>query len=98
MSKRLIDLDPKFFTRGDTDQRVGLTFKCPGCDDPHHRVAVAVDPPFDPGPTPGHAWQRKGNAFSDLTLTPSVRNWRRNDDGTTIECWHGYITNGQAVP
>lgn len=97
MSARLVDLEPRFIVTA-TEQRIGLSFKCPGCDDPGHRVAVNVDPPFDPGPTPGHAWKRTGEGFEDLTLTPSVLHWRIDEKGRMAECWHGFITNGVAAP
>jgi hypothetical protein len=36
---------------------------------------------------PEHLWQRTGETFDDLTLTPSI-------DASKYGCWHGFITNG----
>lgn len=96
MSQRLDDLDPRFISNA-SGQRIGLTFKCPGCPDPDHRVAVNVDPPFDPGPTPEHAWKRTGDTFDALTLRPSVLHWRISETGQKAECWHGFVTAGAAT-
>ncbi len=89
--KRLADLEPKFVT--EFDHRTGVSFLCPKCGD--HRIWVFVDPPFDPGPAVGKPWKRTGDTFETLTLTPSIVARR---PGQTAECWHGFITNGQATP
>jgi hypothetical protein len=36
----------------------------------------------------GHLWQRTGNTFETLTLTPSI---------DASPDWHGYVTSGQIV-
>ena len=38
---------------------------------------------------PGFLWQRTGETFEDLTLTPSV-------DASPAGCWHGFVTKGDA--
>lgn len=37
---------------------------------------------------PGHLWQRAGDTFGSLSLTPSV-------DASRASCWHGFVTNGE---
>lgn len=99
MSAPLAALDPRWVTV-DSGQRVGVSFACPACvgrdDSPHEgRVFVYVDPPLDPGPaSPSPSWQRTGDTFDTLTVTPSIR-VRVDDVG---EHWHGFITNGQVTP
>lgn len=70
---------------------VGISFNCPcGCD---RRCFVPFKNPLDGGPDyglrPDGGWQRAGNTFDTLTLTPSVQRL----DGCR---WHGWITNGEA--
>ena len=89
--KALVDLEPRFTS--EDGRRTGVSFACPKCGD--HRVFVFVDPPFDPGPPLASPWKRTGDTFETLTLTPSIVARR---PGQTAECWHGFITNGQAVP
>lgn len=94
MSKRLVDLDPRFIV--EARRRVGVSFACPSCG--AHRVFVSVDPPFDPGPTSAHPWRRTGEGFASLTLAPSVVAYRRDETGQARECWHGFVENGVATP
>lgn len=73
---------------------VGVMFDCPdGCGNPCY---VPFDNPLDGGPSldPGHPrWQRKGDTFETLTLTPSIlRNPGKGGCG-----WHGYVTNGEII-
>lgn len=74
---------------------VMLTLDCPcgGCGRP---LAVPINNPLDGGP-PVHgradgAWQRIGDTFETLTLTPSIQ--RMDPNGCR---WHGFITNGEIV-
>jgi len=78
---------------------VGLSFTCPcgKCDSDTARCYVPFKNPLDGGPElePGRvdSWQRTGDTFENLTLTPSIlRNPAKGGCG-----WHGYITNGQIV-
>jgi hypothetical protein len=100
---RLTDLDPRFLGSGGegvtingqpAPERtgVGVDLDCPcGCG---RRLFVAFRNPLDGGP-PIHPaasqWQREGDSFEALTLSPSIR--RRDGCG-----WHGYIRNGEVVP
>lgn len=100
---RLVDLDPKWIGYGgkgitDADgnpvpERKGIAvyFNCPcGCN---HPVSVSFKNPLDGGPPPipeRTYWQRTGDTFETLTLTPSILR--------LSGCrWHGFITNGEIV-
>jgi hypothetical protein len=55
-------------------------------------------PPFGPDshpngvPIPRPLWQRTGDTFETLTLSPSI-----DASGTHAGGWHGHIQNGQIV-
>lgn len=72
---------------------VGVLFDCP-CG--HCGIPVYV--PFA-NPLDGSAqydrqgWQRTGDTFDTLTLTPSIL---RNPDKGGCG-WHGYVTNGEII-
>lgn len=71
--------------------RVAILLDCPcGCE---HRLHIPfINPPDGLGPIyPGYGWQRTGDTFEDLTLTPSIQRELPN------RCWHGFITNGNVV-
>lgn len=92
---RLSDLEPRWYEVSGV--RAGVTFLCPRCRD--GRLAV----PFA-DPTAGANWQRVGESFDDLTLTPSVashhvRGGLGSDTGEPrTECdWHGWVRNGAVV-
>lgn len=75
---------------------VGLSFNCPeGCDS---RGYVSFENPLDGGPAyeirPGQQWQRTGDTFETLTLTPSIQRHKVGDHGCS---WHGFITNGEII-
>lgn len=70
---------------------VGVSFECPHCRET--RIAVAFASPVDGGPPSAsfkRHWQRTGDSFETLTLTPSV-------DASESGHWHGFIANGQAT-
>lgn len=71
---------------------VGVMFLCPcGNHDENHQLYVPFANPIDGGaPLPGKGWQRTGDTFETLTLTPSVL--RIGGCG-----WHGFITNGEVI-
>lgn len=75
--------------RPDMRRGVGLMCDCPcGCDRP---LYVPFRNPLDGlGAVEGQGWERTGETFDTITLTPSV-----NRTGHTDSCgWHGYITDG----
>jgi Family of unknown function (DUF6527) len=102
---RLADLKPCFLRSGgegisDKDGNpvperigVGLSFDCPcGCGT---RPAVMFANPLDGGPPLqgcGPTWQRTGDAFETLTLSPSLQ--RADPRGCR---WHGFIQNGEII-
>lgn len=73
---------------------IGVSFDCP-CGKACLRAFVAFSNPLDGGGahiSPGQpTWERKGEAFETLTLTPSIQ---RLDNCR----WHGFITNGEVRP
>lgn len=103
---RLLDLNPRWVGHGGegvSDKHgnpvpersgVAVSFLCP-CGD-GMRVCLMLRNPLDGGaPLEGyenHNWQRTGEAFESLTLTPSIQ---RADPGGCR--WHGFITNGEIV-
>jgi Family of unknown function (DUF6527) len=97
---RLVDLRPSFFCimRDPSRHGVGLAFDCPcRCGD---RCAIYFTNPLDGGAVipiaesgnQKHRWQRTGETFDTLTLTPSI-NWLERENGPSH--WHGFITNGE---
>lgn len=78
---------------------VGVIFDCPcGVKDEDHRCFVIFKNPIGPGPgvdgTDWYAhskgWQRTGETFETLTLTPSIQRLEY--------CrWHGWITAGETI-
>lgn len=104
---RLAELNPEFLGNGGDGvteiatgkpvpwrEGVALAFDCP-CGD-GRRVCLMLRNPLDGGPPiagyEGHNWQRTGDAFETLTLTPSIQ--RADQNGCR---WHGFITNGEIV-
>jgi hypothetical protein len=77
---------------------MGITFDCPvhgeGC-----RLGVPFENPIDGGPKGRGAqgkywWQRSGETFDTLTLSPSVHVHDGDaENGPTH--WHGHIENGE---
>lgn len=92
MNKSLVDLDPHWLFQGDGRRGQGVTFLCPCCvgTDRERRVGVAFKNPLDGG-TPlvdfGPLWQREGETFETLTLSPSI-------DISASGHWHGFIRAG----
>ena len=94
---RLTELNPRRVGVGDENNIInGVTFDCPHCR--VQRLGVMFHPPIDAGGwmargvTLFHGqleWQRQGDTFENLTLTPSI-NTRIDVAGH----WHGFITNG----
>jgi hypothetical protein len=80
---------------------MGITFACPHCvalhpselnrGGPVQFLGVWFANPID-GKTPSdnakHLWQRTGDSFETLTLSPSI-------DVSADGHWHGFIQNGE---
>jgi hypothetical protein len=100
---RLTDLAPRWIGvlhwAGEFPFHVGVSFLCPHCRE--QRLAVRFRPPIDPGnylpqmASPpaflgDHLWNRSGETFEDLTLSPSI-------DFSAHGHWHGAITAGEII-
>ncbi len=77
-------------------KRIGLMYDCPcGCGD---RRYVPFANPIDGGPcvenSKGASWQRTGDDFETLTLSPSIRHVPLNDGDCS---WHGWIRDGKVT-
>lgn len=91
---RLSDLNPRWFTQGESPDIVGITFDCPCCAG-KTRLGVLFVEEIDRDGLPndthwtrkGVKWHRTGDTFENLTLTPSV-------DASGFGHWHGSVTNG----
>lgn len=74
---------------------VGLSFDCP-CGKCGQRCYVDFENPIDGGapmPDPRPRWNRSGDTFETLTLTPSIlRNTGKGGCG-----WHGFVRSGEIV-
>jgi len=70
---------------------MGVTFLCPHCK--ATRLAVFFANPIDglpPTDDATHLWQRTGEDFETLTLSPSI-------DASAHGHFHGFITNGAVL-
>ncbi len=86
---RLIELDPHWIAE-EGRQGQGIHFECPHCRET--RIGVYFKNPIDGG-TPAKdrlLWQRAGDTFETLTLTPSI-------DASKFGHWHGHVTNGEII-
>jgi hypothetical protein len=97
---RLRDLNPRWACDADIviggikqhfEGRTGMavSFDCPHCR--VIRLAVWFGNPIDglpPTDDATHLWQRSGETFDALTLTPSI-------DASKEGHWHGFITAGE---
>lgn len=103
---RLVDLNPTFLFHGGEGvtgpggipvplrEGVGLAFDCP-CGVCDIRCAVLFSNPIGGGPPvnpDGPTWERVGETFEALTLTPSILRTLPRGCG-----WHGFITNGEVL-
>lgn len=69
---------------------MGLSFECPHCREV--RLAVFYANPIDgKPPSPDHLlWQRTGDTYETMTLSPSI-------DASASGHWHGHIQNGEVL-
>lgn len=93
---KLSDLSPRWIKHIDTD-KVGFTFLCPHCRE--IRLSIYFWPPIDPDGYFNNVvfvndlkdirkWNRIGESFENLSLTPSI-------DASEHGHWHGFISNGE---
>ena len=93
---KLIELDPRWF---DEEGRHGqaITFRSPRCPlNEEFWITIPFANPIDGG-TPysninSQFWQRSGDNFDNLTLTPSIELKLPAE-----QYWHGFITNGEVI-
>jgi len=98
---RLVDLKPRWIGYGGpglTDasgaepkrrEQIGLELDCP-CGACGQRLYIPFANPLDGGPQVGTiGWQRTGETFEMMTLTPSILRSKPHSCG-----WHGWITAG----
>jgi hypothetical protein len=100
---KLVDLNPRWVGHGGEGytvtatgqpvartERVGLTCDCP-CGRCGVELFVPFENPIGPGPLKQQwGWQRTGDTFETLTLSPSIHRQERRSCG-----WHGFITDGE---
>jgi hypothetical protein len=91
---KLTELDPNWFITDDARRGMGLTFRCPcnpACDT---YLGIWFANPIDGGPAapadckPAPRWQRTGENFETLSVTPSI-------DASSSGHWHGFIVSGE---
>ena len=96
---KLVDLHPAWFVEKNGRQGQGISFLCPDCKEIY--LGVAFKNPIDGGApmTPRqhknkkgelvwtYFWERQGNTFENLTLSPSI-------DASESGHWHGFIRDG----
>lgn len=84
---KLTELRPRY------DAGSWLSFDCPKCKE---RLAVPVRPTPDGSAPDPRAWDRTGDTFETLTISPSIDSHHVLDDGTKCN-WHGFIRNGEIL-
>lgn len=104
---RLTELKPRWVVDAAGRQGMGIGLLCPICK--AEMIAVWFKQPLDGGPPASdqkHLWNRTGDSFDNLTLSPSID---ASGPGA-IPCsdprgpdfwdshWHGHITNGEVTP
>lgn len=109
---RLVDLNPHWVEYNSMGVVDAVYFDCPeGHEDCKH--VIPFTPALDgsrPTREPGRAWERTGETFETLTLSPSIRRIRKystRDEAIADGClpeyvtesllcaFHGFIKNGQ---
>ncbi len=105
---RLADLDPRWWGKGDR-HGLGLIFQCPVHPGGACHQGVPFTNPLDGGPRyeydrprgDGKAWaywNRAGDRFEVLSLSPSILIPDIDADGKTVGThWHGWITGGAVL-
>ncbi len=99
---RLVDLNPRWVGIHNFDVNsiyyIGVTFDSPTTG---KRLAVLFEPAIDPAGLAAKygwstyfpeskKWQRTGETFDSLTLSPSL-------DFSSSGDWHGFINNGRTL-
>ena len=91
---KLVDCNPRWgrYYHGQEIEDC-VTFDCPEGHE-HCLISVQVSPARDGSPQPvrqrnGAQWQRTGDTFETMSLTPSIRS-----EGPVC-FFHGFVTNGE---
>jgi hypothetical protein len=86
-------LNPKFLDGYKSGTGIGMLFDCP-CGKCEHHVCIMFRNPIEgPAYTERPSWQRTGESFETMTLSPSV-----HKDPALGGCgWHGWVRNGEVV-
>jgi hypothetical protein len=83
-----------------------VQFFCPCCygeeGEGKHSIYIPFSNPRGVKPVMGvkgdfARWEMGGTGLSDLTLRPSIRNFGKFVSGKAVECWHGFVTDGEIV-
>lgn len=90
---KLTDRTPRWVVDAER-RRIGVRFDCPcsvcvASDDPLP-LSVPFANPLDGADPDPRGWQREGDTFEGLTVSPSIL--MRNGPG---EHWHGWLKNGE---
>lgn len=90
---RLADADPRWYSEGNGRRGQGINFLCPNPGHEQCYIGCPFENPIDGGPPiepvyNGNYWQRTGESFDTLSLTPSL---------DVPGHWHGFITGGELV-
>lgn len=85
---KLVELAPKWVTTNCYRRGMGLSFRCPHCDE---RLVIFFKNPLDGGNpdfTDRTLFTVKNSHFEDLTISPSI---------DAPDHWHGFIVNGEII-
>lgn len=105
---KLVDLNPRWTVSlepgyivghsGPARHGMGISFECP--IHRKHRLAIFFSNPIDglsPAANEENYWERAGDSFENLTITPSIDGSENLYGNPGTPCWHGFITNGEVV-
>ncbi len=85
--RKLTELDPAWVA--EDGQRVGVSFECPADDGAHGIGVPFVKCDWSEGNDSKAVWQKTGETFEDLSLSPSI------DCTKSGYCkFHGWVKNG----
>ena len=112
---RLVDCNPRWGVDGSggEHEKRWITFECPeGHADCHHSIPFTPSLDGTPKTSPqqnGAQWDRTGDTFETLTLSPSIRRIRRHESReaaiaagcipeyiteSMLCAFHGFVKNG----
>ncbi len=104
---RLLDLNPRWYSYGDSPDIVGITFDCPCCAPdgkvsslgtkyrPRLGVLFVNEIDRDGLPNDVH-WTRGGRKWTRTGETFETLSLTPSIDASSFGHWHGCITNGRA--